>query len=169
MAEGPGVSSVPTVTVGRPACPQKQMQQIMAHCFLAVKSKLECKLGYFDLIGCDFLIDENFKVPLGHPRAVGPGRQVQGAGASMPSVTTRQALGWTLQSNLPKPRGVGMAVGGSIRCRSPCSGAASKARSLESQPLGQIWGVRPPAPGHLAYQGRGPQAPAGQVAGGAGC
>ncbi|XP_014639205.1 PREDICTED: inactive polyglycylase TTLL10 [Ceratotherium simum simum] len=40
----------------------KQMQQIMAHCFLAVKSKLECKLGYFDLIGCDFLIDENFKV-----------------------------------------------------------------------------------------------------------
>ncbi|XP_024903611.1 inactive polyglycylase TTLL10 [Pteropus alecto] len=39
-----------------------RMQQIMAHCFLAVKSKLECKLGYFDLIGCDFLIDENFKV-----------------------------------------------------------------------------------------------------------
>ncbi|XP_006886013.1 PREDICTED: protein polyglycylase TTLL10-like [Elephantulus edwardii] len=40
----------------------KRMQQIMAHCFLAVKSKLDCKLGYFDLIGCDFLIDENFKV-----------------------------------------------------------------------------------------------------------
>ncbi|XP_051027158.1 inactive polyglycylase TTLL10 [Acomys russatus] len=40
----------------------KRMQQIMVHCFLAVKSKLECKLGYFDLIGCDFLIDENFKV-----------------------------------------------------------------------------------------------------------
>nr|KAF6394961.1 tubulin tyrosine ligase like 10 [Molossus molossus] len=39
-----------------------QMQQIMVHCFLAVKSKLECKLGYFDLIGCDFLIDDNFKV-----------------------------------------------------------------------------------------------------------
>ncbi|XP_020729366.1 inactive polyglycylase TTLL10 isoform X2 [Odocoileus virginianus] len=39
----------------------KRMQQIMAHCFLAVKAKLECKLGYFDLIGCDFLIDENFK------------------------------------------------------------------------------------------------------------
>lgn len=34
----------------------------MVHCFLAVKSKLECKLGYFDLIGCDFLIDDNFKV-----------------------------------------------------------------------------------------------------------
>uniref|UniRef100_A0A8C5P3D9 Protein polyglycylase TTLL10 n=1 Tax=Jaculus jaculus TaxID=51337 RepID=A0A8C5P3D9_JACJA len=40
----------------------KRMQQIMAHCFLAVKSKLEGKLGYFDLIGCDFLIDEDFKV-----------------------------------------------------------------------------------------------------------
>ncbi|XP_004607218.1 inactive polyglycylase TTLL10 [Sorex araneus] len=40
----------------------RRMQQIMVHCFLAVRSKLECKLGYFDLIGCDFLIDENFKV-----------------------------------------------------------------------------------------------------------
>ncbi|CAM5105674.1 unnamed protein product [Natator depressus] len=40
----------------------KRMQQIMLQCFLAVKSKLECKLGYFDLIGCDFLIDEDFKV-----------------------------------------------------------------------------------------------------------
>ncbi|KAM8955648.1 inactive polyglycylase TTLL10 isoform 2-T2 [Lycaon pictus] len=39
----------------------KRMQQIMAHCFQAVKAKLHCKLGYFDLIGCDFLIDENFK------------------------------------------------------------------------------------------------------------
>ena len=47
------------------------MQQIMAHCFLAVKAKLECKLGYFDLIGCDFLIDENFKVL---PRLSGRGR-----------------------------------------------------------------------------------------------
>uniref|UniRef100_A0A3B1K319 Tubulin tyrosine ligase like 10 n=1 Tax=Astyanax mexicanus TaxID=7994 RepID=A0A3B1K319_ASTMX len=40
----------------------KRMQQIMMQCFLAAKAKLECKLGYFDLIGCDFLIDENFKV-----------------------------------------------------------------------------------------------------------
>lgn len=45
-----------------PVSLQKRMQQIMAHCFLAAKSKLECKLGYFDLIGCDFLIDDNFKV-----------------------------------------------------------------------------------------------------------
>ncbi|XP_078498494.1 inactive polyglycylase TTLL10 [Lissotriton helveticus] len=40
----------------------KRMQQIMFHCFMAVKSKLECKMGFFDLIGCDFLIDEDFKV-----------------------------------------------------------------------------------------------------------
>ncbi|XP_057176089.1 protein polyglycylase TTLL10 isoform X1 [Triplophysa rosa] len=40
----------------------KRMQQIIMHCFQAVKAKLDCRLGYFDLIGCDFLIDENFKV-----------------------------------------------------------------------------------------------------------
>ncbi|XP_028940469.1 protein polyglycylase TTLL10, partial [Antrostomus carolinensis] len=40
----------------------QRMQQIMLQCFLAAKHKLDRKLGYFDLIGCDFLIDENFKV-----------------------------------------------------------------------------------------------------------
>ncbi|NWX51060.1 TTL10 polyglycylase, partial [Steatornis caripensis] len=40
----------------------KRMQQIMLQCFLAAKHKLNRKLGYFDLIGCDFLIDENFKI-----------------------------------------------------------------------------------------------------------
>ncbi|XP_047468048.1 protein polyglycylase TTLL10 isoform X2 [Mugil cephalus] len=40
----------------------KRMQQIMTHCFFAVKSKLDCRLGFFDLIGCDFMVDENFKV-----------------------------------------------------------------------------------------------------------
>ncbi|NWH57010.1 TTL10 polyglycylase, partial [Geococcyx californianus] len=40
----------------------KRMQQIALQCFLAAKHKLDRKLGYFDLIGCDFLIDENFKV-----------------------------------------------------------------------------------------------------------
>ncbi|XP_028920458.1 inactive polyglycylase TTLL10 isoform X2 [Ornithorhynchus anatinus] len=40
----------------------RRMQQIMTQCFLATKSKLDSKLGYFDLIGCDFLIDEDFKV-----------------------------------------------------------------------------------------------------------
>ncbi|NXA24213.1 TTL10 polyglycylase, partial [Ibidorhyncha struthersii] len=34
----------------------------MLQCFLAAKHKLDLKLGYFDLIGRDFLIDENFKV-----------------------------------------------------------------------------------------------------------
>ncbi|MBN3307334.1 TTL10 polyglycylase, partial [Amia calva] len=42
----------------------KRMQQIMTQCFLAVKSKLECRLGYFDLIGCDFMIDEDFKASM---------------------------------------------------------------------------------------------------------
>ncbi|XP_029291823.1 protein polyglycylase TTLL10 [Cottoperca gobio] len=40
----------------------KRMQQIMTQCFLAVKSKLDCRLGFFDLIGCDFMVDEDFKV-----------------------------------------------------------------------------------------------------------
>ncbi|NXI58286.1 TTL10 polyglycylase, partial [Chloroceryle aenea] len=40
----------------------ERMQQIMLQSFLAAKPKLDRKLGYFDLIGCDFLIDENFKV-----------------------------------------------------------------------------------------------------------
>ncbi|CAL8363865.1 unnamed protein product [Lota lota] len=40
----------------------RSMQQIMFQCFLAVKSKLDRKLGLFDLLGCDFLIDEEFKV-----------------------------------------------------------------------------------------------------------
>uniref|UniRef100_A0A8D0DNX7 Tubulin tyrosine ligase like 10 n=1 Tax=Salvator merianae TaxID=96440 RepID=A0A8D0DNX7_SALMN len=40
----------------------KRMKEIMLQSFLAVRSKLDCKLGYFDLIGCDFLIDEDFKV-----------------------------------------------------------------------------------------------------------
>uniref|UniRef100_A0A8C2ZW21 Tubulin tyrosine ligase like 10 n=1 Tax=Cyclopterus lumpus TaxID=8103 RepID=A0A8C2ZW21_CYCLU len=39
-----------------------RMQQIMTQCFLAVKSKLDCRLGFFDLIGCDFMVDEDFKV-----------------------------------------------------------------------------------------------------------
>lgn len=38
------------------------MQQIMTQCFLAVKFKLDRRLGFFDLIGCDFMVDEDFKV-----------------------------------------------------------------------------------------------------------
>ncbi|XP_023120261.3 protein polyglycylase TTLL10 isoform X2 [Amphiprion ocellaris] len=40
----------------------KRMQHIMTQCFFAVKSKLDCRLGFFDLIGCDFMVDEDFKV-----------------------------------------------------------------------------------------------------------
>ncbi|XP_064156825.1 protein polyglycylase TTLL10 isoform X1 [Anguilla rostrata] len=40
----------------------KRMQVVMTQCFLAVRAKLERKLGLFDLIGCDFMIDEDFKV-----------------------------------------------------------------------------------------------------------
>ncbi|KAM6924915.1 protein polyglycylase TTLL10 [Xenentodon cancila] len=40
----------------------KRMQQIMTQCFLAVKSKLDRRLGFFDLIGCDFMVDKDFKV-----------------------------------------------------------------------------------------------------------
>ncbi|XP_061592641.1 protein polyglycylase TTLL10 isoform X2 [Cololabis saira] len=40
----------------------KRMQKIMTQCFLAVKSKLDCRLGFFDLIGCDFMVDKDFKV-----------------------------------------------------------------------------------------------------------
>ncbi|XP_070696213.1 protein polyglycylase TTLL10 [Pempheris klunzingeri] len=39
-----------------------RMQQIMTQCFFAVKSKLDRRLGFFDLIGCDFMVDEDFKV-----------------------------------------------------------------------------------------------------------
>jgi hypothetical protein len=38
------------------------MKQIMVHCVQAVKSKLQCRLGYFDMFGFDFLIDEDMKV-----------------------------------------------------------------------------------------------------------
>lgn len=37
------------------------MQHIIIMCFQAVTAKLDCKRGYFDLIGCDFFIDEDFK------------------------------------------------------------------------------------------------------------
>lgn len=45
-----------------PLVHQKRMQQIMAQCFFAVKPKLDRRLGLFDLIGCDFMVDEDFGV-----------------------------------------------------------------------------------------------------------
>lgn len=34
----------------------------MMYCYNSVKSKLETKVGYFDLYGLDFMIDEDMKV-----------------------------------------------------------------------------------------------------------
>ena len=36
----------------------------MLFCFHAVKNRLHCKIGYFDLYGLDFMIDEDMKVSL---------------------------------------------------------------------------------------------------------
>jgi hypothetical protein len=38
------------------------IKQIMVHCVNAVKHKLQCKVGYFDMFGFDFMIDEDMKV-----------------------------------------------------------------------------------------------------------
>ncbi|XP_051894982.1 protein polyglycylase TTLL10-like [Pristis pectinata] len=40
----------------------KRIQQIITQCFIASKARLGSKLGYFDLLGCDIMIDQNFKV-----------------------------------------------------------------------------------------------------------
>lgn len=97
-----------------PVSLQKRMQQIMAHCFLAAKSKLECKLGYFDLIGCDFLIDDNFKVlswgtgareadarrqgPSAHPNHTG---RPQADSAVSPHPACMQPWGWMYPRGSP--------------------------------------------------------------------
>ncbi|XP_071110412.1 uncharacterized protein [Haliotis cracherodii] len=40
----------------------KQMQRIILHCFNSVKHKLQCKVGYFDLYGLDFMVDQEMKI-----------------------------------------------------------------------------------------------------------
>ena len=34
----------------------------MTYCFNSVKTRLHCKIGYHDLYGFDFMIDEEMKV-----------------------------------------------------------------------------------------------------------
>ena len=38
------------------------MHQIMTTCFHSIRQKLHRRTGTFDLLGFDFLIDEDFKV-----------------------------------------------------------------------------------------------------------
>ncbi|XP_065834366.1 protein polyglycylase TTLL10-like [Oscarella lobularis] len=42
----------------------KQMQQIMMKCFHSVRHRLKCRLGFFELLGFDFMIDDDMKVYL---------------------------------------------------------------------------------------------------------
>ena len=43
---------------------ERQVKRIMLHCFQAVKCTLKSRIGTFDLLGFDFMIDENMKVYL---------------------------------------------------------------------------------------------------------
>lgn len=41
---------------------QKRMKDIMLYCFQSVRFKLQSRLGYFDLLGFDFMMDESLNV-----------------------------------------------------------------------------------------------------------
>lgn len=41
---------------------QKKMLAIMTHVMTSVRSKLACKVGYFEFYGLDFMIDTDMKV-----------------------------------------------------------------------------------------------------------
>ena len=43
---------------------QEKIKTVMQHCFTCVKSKLEAKVGYFELYGYDFMIDTDFNVSI---------------------------------------------------------------------------------------------------------
>ena len=44
---------------------QKRMQAIVTLCFDSVRHKLTHKIGFFDLLGFDFMVDADFNVS--HP------------------------------------------------------------------------------------------------------
>lgn len=41
---------------------QPSMWNIMTTCFLTVKDKLDNRLGFFELLGFDFMLDDSLKV-----------------------------------------------------------------------------------------------------------
>lgn len=41
---------------------QRRMKDIMSTCFHSVRHKLSHKIGYFDLLGFDFMLDAHFNV-----------------------------------------------------------------------------------------------------------
>jgi D-alanine-D-alanine ligase-like ATP-grasp enzyme len=46
----------------QPFCFQAQVQEIMKTVFLASKNQLDCRVGFFDLLGFDIMLDENMKL-----------------------------------------------------------------------------------------------------------
>ena len=53
-----------TVTVSMIVIPQPAMCRIMLTCFHTIKDKLHNRLGYFELLGFDFILDATLKVKL---------------------------------------------------------------------------------------------------------
>ena len=70
-----------TLTVSRSVCllvhetsmplllHQKRMQAIMTLCFDSVRHKLTHRIGFFDLLGFDFMVDTDYNVSPPHYRA----------------------------------------------------------------------------------------------------
>ena len=49
---------------GHTHTPQRRMVSIMTTCFNSVKHKLSHAIGYFDLLGFDFMLDQQLNVRL---------------------------------------------------------------------------------------------------------
>lgn len=131
----------------------------MAHCFLAAKSKLECKLGYFDLIGCDFLIDDNFKVLSWVAGAREADARRQGPFAHTlttlagPRQTLQSALGMDVSTRLTS-----YAAGTDLHplLRAAPQARASDPQSFSGQTGEQRYRKEAISQSHLAERGPGP-------------